>query len=79
MWDRFRHGRLFRDAFFETLVTGHAGTAEAEQLAEHLAPLVPGGRAPEAARFDDFGHWKWGSTQKAWGFLMDLDGFLMDF
>ncbi|CAL1166766.1 unnamed protein product [Cladocopium goreaui] len=41
------HQRLFRDAFFETLVTGHAGTAEAEQLAEHLAPLVPGGRAPE--------------------------------
>eukprot|EP00435_Cladocopium_sp_Y103_P058253 s50_g20.t1 len=42
------HQRLFGDAFFETLVTGHASATEAQQLAAQLAPLVPSGHGRAA-------------------------------
>jgi len=40
--------RLFKEAFFETLVTGHADEQEAQQLAAVLAPLVTPGFGKEA-------------------------------
>jgi len=42
------HQRLFKEAFFETLVTGHADEQEAQQLAAVLAPLVTPGFGKEA-------------------------------
>ena len=39
---------LFKEAFFETLVTGHADEQEAQQLATVLAPLVTPGFGKEA-------------------------------
>ena len=70
------HRRLFQDAFNETLVTGHASSAEARQLAGHLAPLgFSSGQAAEA-------WWVPGKrgevTKEPWKNYGDSDGIWCD-